>query len=64
MSTDEFISFDEAFELLCEKAGVKGLGVQVQPGTMSLYGLILLLRFGLPRVTDISTSAFATGSRK
>jgi hypothetical protein len=38
MATDEFISYDEAFELLCENAGVKGLGIQVQPGTMYSYG--------------------------
>jgi hypothetical protein len=38
MATDEFISYDEAFELLCENAGVKGFGIQVQPGTMYSYG--------------------------
>jgi hypothetical protein len=38
MATDEFISYDEAFELLCENAGVMGFGIQVQPGTMHSYG--------------------------
>jgi hypothetical protein len=47
MATDEFISFDEAFELLCETAGVRGLGVQVQPGTMSSYDYDPFAEFSL-----------------
>src|ERR1700730_12047864 len=38
MATDEYISYEEAFEILCGKAGVQGRGIQVQPGTMHLYG--------------------------
>jgi hypothetical protein len=38
MATDRFISFEEAFELLCKKAGVGGRGVQLQPGTMYSSG--------------------------
>ena len=38
MATDEFISYDEAFEVLCKKAGVMGFGVQVQAGTMHSCG--------------------------
>jgi hypothetical protein len=38
MATDRFISFEEAFELLCKKAQVGGRGVQLQPGTMYSSG--------------------------
>jgi hypothetical protein len=37
MTADEYISYDEAFELLCEKAGIRGRGVQVQRRTMHSY---------------------------